>query len=151
MRHDQNHPVREGSNPNSNAARAKRWLITHYPLLGSLLTQFELVEDPEVCERMNIAVAAMQISTGEIFINPRRALGIEEAKFVVAHEVLHAGLNHASRRQGRDAYLWNVACDFVINDWLVGMCVGVPPAFGMLYDDELRGWSADDIYLRLAL
>ncbi len=150
MRHDQNHPVRAGSNPNSNAARAKRWLITHYPLLGSLLTQFELVEDADVCERMSIAVAAVQISTGEIFINPRRALGIEEAKFVVAHEVLHAGLNHASRRQGRDAYLWNVACDFVINDWLVGMNVGTAPSFGMLYDDELRGWSADDIYLRLA-
>jgi predicted metal-dependent peptidase len=150
LRHDANHPLREGSNPHSNAARAKRWLITHYPLLGGLLTQFELVEDVDVCERMKISVAAIQISTGEIFINPRRALGIEEAKFVVAHEVLHAGLNHSSRRQGRDAYLWNVACDFVINDWLVGMNVGTAPTFGMLYDDELRGWSADDIYLRLA-
>ncbi len=150
LRHDANHPQREGSNPNSNAARAKRWLITHYPLLGGLLTQFELVEDAGVCERMRISVAAIQISTGEIFINPRRALGIEEAKFVVAHEVLHAGLNHSSRRQGRDPYLWNVACDFVINDWLVGMNVGTAPTFGMLYDDELRGWSADDIYLRLA-
>ncbi len=150
MRHDENHPRREGSNPHSNAARAKRWLITHYPLLGGLLTQFELVEDADVCERMKISVAAIQISTGEIYINPRRALGIEEAKFVVAHEVLHAGLNHSSRRQGRDSYLWNVACDFVINDWLVGMNVGTAPTFGMLYDDELRGWSADDIYLRLA-
>jgi predicted metal-dependent peptidase len=150
MRHDENHPVRVGSNPNSNAARARRWLITHYPLLGGLLTQFELVEDADVCERMKISVAAIQISTGEIFINPRRALGIEEAKFVVAHEVLHAGLNHSSRRQGRDPYLWNVACDFVINDWLVGMNVGTAPTFGMLFDDELRGWSADDIYLRLA-
>ena len=45
-----------GGNPNSNAARAKRWLIAHYPLLGSLLTQFELVEDIELCRRMDISI-----------------------------------------------------------------------------------------------
>ena len=150
LQHDANHVPRPGSDPHSVAACAKRWLITHYPLLGSLLTQFELVEDAAVCERLEIGIAAIQISTGEIFINPRRQLGLEQAKFVIAHEVLHAGLNHASRRHGRDAYLWNVACDFVINDWLVGMNVGIPPEVGLLFDEELRGWSADDIYLRLA-
>ena len=150
LQHDANQAPRSASDPHSNAARAKRWLITHYPLLGSLLTQFELVEDAELCQRLDIGIAAIQISTGEIFINPRRQLGLEQAKFVIAHEVLHAGLNHASRRHGRDAYLWNVACDFVINDWLVGMNVGIPPEAGLLFDEELRGWSADDIYLRLA-
>ncbi len=150
MQHEANHPVRPGSDPNSNASRARRWLISHYPLLGSLLTQFELVEDPDVCERLRISIAAVQISTGEIYINPRRQLGLEQAKFVVAHEVLHAGLNHSSRRQGRDAYLWNVACDFVINDWLVQMNLGLPPEGGLLLDDALRGMAAEDIYLQLA-
>jgi predicted metal-dependent peptidase len=150
LQHDASHAPRPGSDPNSEAARARRWLITHFPLLGSLLTQFELVEDAAVCERLDISIAAIQIGTGEIFINPRRQLGFEQAKFVIAHEVLHAGLNHASRRHGRDAHLWNVACDFVINDWLVGMNVGIPPDVGLLFDEELRGWSADDIYLRLA-
>lgn len=150
LQHEANHPARPGGNPNSNAARARRWLISHYPLLGALLTQFELVEDAEVCERLRISIAAVQISSGEIYINPRRQLGIEQAKFVVAHEVLHAGLNHSSRRQGRDPYLWNVACDFVINDWLVSMNLGTPPEGGLLFDDELRGWAADDIYTRLA-
>ena len=46
--HDATHAPRAGAKPNSPAAQAKRWLITHYPLLGSLLTQFELVEDVEV-------------------------------------------------------------------------------------------------------
>ncbi len=150
LQHEATHPQRVGSNPHSNAAKARRWLVAHYPLLGSLLTQFELVEDAELCERMAISIAAVQISTGEIYINPRRQLGIEQAKFVVAHEVLHAGLNHSSRRRGRDPYLWNVACDFVINDWLVSMSVGTPPEGGLLFDDALRGWAADDIYLRLA-
>ncbi len=150
MQHEANHPVRPGSDPNSNASRARRWLISHYPLLGSLLTQFELVEDADVCERLRISIAAVQISTGEIYINPRRQLGLEQAKFVVAHEVLHAGLNHSSRRQGRDAYLWNVACDFVINHWLVQMNLGLPPEGGLLLDDSFQGLAAEDIYLKLA-
>lgn len=148
--HEADLAPRPGGNPNSTAARAKRWLMAHYPLLGSLLTQFELVEDVAVCRRMNIQVAAIHVAAGEIYINPARGLSFDAAKFVVAHEVLHAGLCHGSQRQGRDAYLWNVACDFVINDWLVGMALGTPPEGGLLFDDALRGWAAEDIYLRLA-
>ena len=147
--HDAGHAPREGANPNSNAARARRWLIAHHPLLGGLLSQFELVEDVQVCHRLDIAIAAIHVAAGEIYINPARGLSLEQCKFVVAHEVLHAGLCHASRRNGRDPYLWNVACDFVINDWLVAMRVGSPPDCP-LFDEELRGWPADDIYLRLA-
>ena len=125
--HEAGHAPREGANPNSAAARAKRWLVAHYPLLGGLLTQFELVEDVVACRSLDISIAAIHVGAGEIYINPARGLDFEQCKFVVAHEVLHAGLCHSSRRNGRDAYLWNVACDFVINDWLVTMQVGTPP------------------------
>jgi predicted metal-dependent peptidase len=147
--HEVSHAPRAGVSPNSAAARAKRWLIAHYPLLGGLLTQFDLVEDVQVCRNMDIRVAAIHVGSGEIYINPARGLDLEQCKFVVAHEVLHAGLCHSSRRNGRDPYLWNVACDFVINDWLVTMNVGIAPD-GLLFDEDLRGGSADDIYLRLA-
>jgi predicted metal-dependent peptidase len=150
LQHEVNQTAPAGRDPNSTGARAKRWLIAHYPLLGALLTHFKLVEDAEVCERLRIHIAAIQIGTGEIYLNPRRQLGPEQAKFVLAHEILHAGLNHAGRRQGRDPYLWNVACDFVINDWLVGMQLGTAPEGGLLFDEELRGQPAEDIYLRLA-
>ncbi len=150
VHHEGGPAPREGANPNSNAQRAKRWLVAHYPLLGGLLTQFDLVEDAQVCRRLDIAIAAIHVGAGEIYVNPLRGLSLEQAKFVVAHEVLHAGLCHSSRRNGRDPFLWNVACDFVINDWLVTMQVGTPPPDGLLFDDALRGWSADDIYLRLA-
>ncbi|MFT4103876.1 MAG: hypothetical protein QM674_23205 [Burkholderiaceae bacterium] len=149
LQHEVSQPGRPGTDPNSTGARAKRWLISHYPLLGSLLTSFDLIEDAEVCERLHISIAAIQIGTAEIYLNPRRQLGLEQAKFVLAHEILHAGLNHASRRRGRDPYLWNVACDFVINDWLIGMNLGIPPDGGLLFDEELRGLPAEDIYLKL--
>jgi predicted metal-dependent peptidase len=142
---------KSGVVPDSNADRAKRWLITHYPLFGSLLAQFEIIEDAEICRRMDIGIAAIWVNLGEIYLNPVRLLTIEQSKFVLAHEVLHAGLCHSARRRGRDAYLWNVACDFVINDWLVQMQIGQPPPqLGLLYDEELRGLAAEEIYLRLA-
>ena len=31
-------------------------------------------------------------------------------------------MDHAGRSQGRDRFLWNVACDYVINDWLAEHC-----------------------------
>ena len=64
----------------------------------------------------------------------------------MAHEYLHAGLCHYERCQGRDRYLWNVACDYVINDWLHEMRIGDMPEEGLLYDKELHAMSAEAIY-----
>lgn len=50
-----------------------------------------------------------------------------ERRFVIAHELLHAGLRHDTRGGGRDPWLWNVACDYVINGWLAEMDVGDRP------------------------
>jgi predicted metal-dependent peptidase len=65
---------------------------------------------------------------------------------VLAHELLHVGLRHQARRLGRDPYLWNVACDYVVNGWLVEMGVGELPAFGVLYEPTLQGMSAEGVY-----
>jgi hypothetical protein len=45
-----------------------------------------------------------------------------------------------------DPWLWNLACDFVINGWLVEMGVGEIPSIGMLYDPLLQGMSGDEVY-----
>ncbi|WP_373372022.1 DUF2201 family putative metallopeptidase [Nannocystis radixulma] len=87
----------------------------------------------------------------ELYVNPAAHLDDHAARFVVAHELLHVGLRHQARRQGRDPYLWNVACDFVINGWLVEMGIGELPAFGLLYDPELKGLSAEAIYDRIVV
>ena len=48
-------------------------------------------------------------------------------------------------------YLGNVACDYVINGWLVEMGLGELPKVGALYDPELKGLSAEAIYDRIVL
>ena len=131
------------------AVKAKNWFINSYPLLGALAANFAIIEDPIICARINIFVAAVNEYMQEIYMNPAAGLDDYECRFVMAHELLHVGLRHQERCQGRDPYLWNVACDYIINGWLVEMGVGELPKIGALYDPDLKGLSAEAIYDRI--
>ncbi|MBE8524532.1 hypothetical protein ILP97_44830 [Amycolatopsis sp. H6(2020)] len=125
--------------------RALSWFVSSFPLLGAVAAGFTLVVDAEVVRAWDIALAAVDAEHGEIYVNPAAALTSEEWRFVLAHEMLHAALRHDRRALGRDPYLWNVACDYVINGWLVAMGVGELP-HGVLHDQQLTGMSAESVY-----
>ncbi|MEV6300718.1 hypothetical protein AB0M02_15020 [Actinoplanes sp. NPDC051861] len=128
---------------------AMSWFLGSYPLLGGVAAGFTLVADGQLARGWEISIAAVSAEAGEIYVNPWRSLSEQEWRFVLAHELLHVALRHHDRVGGRDPYLWNVACDYVINGWLVEMGVGVLPD-GTLHDPELRGFSAEQVYDRLA-
>ncbi|MGW6894975.1 MULTISPECIES: vWA domain-containing protein [unclassified Streptomyces] len=128
---------------------ALEWFITSYPLLGGIAAGIKLVADAELARAHGIAVAAVNAEAGEIYINPLRQFEPEEWRFVLAHEMLHAALRHGDRCGTRDPYLFNVACDYVINGWLREMQVGEMPQ-GLLYDQEMTGLSAEEVYDRIA-
>ena len=130
------------------AELAKAWFISSYPLLGAIATRFRLVTDGTALTRMGIRIAAVSCHMAEIYINPHAGLSAEEWLFVLAHEFLHAALRHDERLEGRDPLLWNIACDFVINDWLLEMHVGCMPD-GALYDAQFHGLSAEVVYDRI--
>ncbi|SEE42146.1 Predicted metal-dependent peptidase [Streptomyces sp. 2131.1] len=129
--------------------RALNWFVSSYPLLGGLAAGLKIVADAELARTQGIAVAAVSPVAGEIYINPLCGFTDEEWRFVLAHEMLHAALRHGERRGGRDPFLFNVAADYVVNDWLVQMRVGDMPE-GLLYDPHLRGLSAEEVYDRIA-
>jgi len=129
----------------SRVSRAKEWFISSYPLLGAIAANFKIIENHEICQRMEISIAAVSPSMSEIYINPAARLDSEELRFVMAHEFLHAALRHDARQEWRDAYLWNIACDFVINQWLTEIGVGERPG-GLLYDEQFKGMNAEAVY-----
>jgi predicted metal-dependent peptidase len=129
--------------------QALNWFISSYPLLGALAAAFKLVEDAEVCRLHGIRIAAISPAAAELYVNPLCGLADGEYRFVVAHELLHAGLRHDTRGGGRDPWLWNVACDYVINGWLTEMAVGDLPD-SALHDPALRGKSAEEVYDEIA-
>lgn len=130
----------------SQMQKAAEWFINHYPLLGGLATGFKIIETRGRAELSDIEIAAVNVVSGEIYVNPAAGLTQEEWRFVLAHEYLHAGLQHHARRNGRDPYLWNIACDFVINGWLFEMQIGIMPQSGLMYDETLKNKSAEEIY-----
>ena len=78
---------------------------------------------------------------------PARQHTSQEWRFILAHEALHAALAHQSRAGGRDHYLWNLAADFVINQWLVEMGVGEMPDGRVPHDPQFAGMSeAESVY-----
>lgn len=129
--------------------RALSWFVSSYPLLGGIAAGIRLVPDAELARAHGIQIAAVDAEAGEIYLNPLYRLEDEEWRFVLAHEMLHAALRHGDRCGPRDPYLFNVACDYVINGWLREMQIGTMPD-GLLYDPELAGLSAEEVYDRIA-
>ena len=130
--------------------RAQEWFLSSYPLLGGVASGFRLIDDPLIVSRLNIPIAAISIQMREIYVNPTAGLSEQEWRFVFAHEYLHAALCHEARLGDRNPELWNVACDYVINQWLRDMNVGSMPE-GSLFDPDLQGLSAESVYDRLAV
>jgi predicted metal-dependent peptidase len=129
--------------------RALNWFVSSYPLLGGLAAGMTVVADAELARAHGISVAAVDPAAGEIYINPLLRHTEDEWRFILAHEMLHAALRHGDRRGARDQFLFNVAADYVINGWLMEMGVGTMPE-GLLYDVELAGLSAEEVYDRIA-
>ena len=124
---------------------ARDWFLSSYPLLGALATSFRVVDDREAVRRMGLPVAAVNCQLRELYINADLRLNLEVWKFILAHEFLHAALRHDIRCQDRGPVLWNVACDFVVNDWLLEMNVGAMPDLA-LHDPAFRGMSVEGVY-----
>lgn len=134
----------------SKSSQAAQWFINHYPLLGGVAAGFQIIESWKICEKEEVQIAAVNVQAGKIYVNPTANLQEEELRFVLAQEFLHAGLQHQERCQGRDPYLWNVACDYVINGWLLDMRIGKMPD-GVLFDDTLKKMSAEEVYDKIIM
>ncbi|MGW0249478.1 vWA domain-containing protein [Nocardia goodfellowii] len=138
-----------GPRPKDPWDKALGWFVSSFPLLGALAAGMRIVAEVEVARGWNISIAAVNAEAGEIYINPLAGFDTEQWRFILAHEMLHAALRHGERTNWRDPYLFNIACDYVVNGWLVEMNVGAMPE-GLLYDPALKGCSAEEVYDRIA-
>lgn len=92
--------------------KSKVFLGENAAFLGTLMSSMNFVWS------RSIPTAA---TNGETFWwNPDFFLSLEAEtrKTVLIHELWHAGLLHMVRRGDRDPYIWNVACDYRINNGL---------------------------------
>ena len=81
-----------------------------------------------------------------IFVNPEYFMSKEmgKRKTVVIHEIAHVANGHHLRRDGRDQWWWNLACDYAIN--IILRDSGQEIDDNWACDEKYRGWSAERIY-----
>jgi predicted metal-dependent peptidase len=118
--------------------KARTALLLDHPFFGTLL--FRLGARP--CR----SIATMATDGTSLFFNPDfvDTLSMAELAGTLAHEVLHPGLQHHTRRNRRDTRRWNMACDYAINPILLEAGLTLPK--GILFDQRFRGMSAERIY-----
>lgn len=119
---------------------ARTSLVIDKPFLGALVLRLPMTAaDPKWCR-------ATATDARTFYYNPEYidALDLEQTKFILAHEALHAALAHFHRRGHRDKHRWDLACDHAINPLLVADGLRPPP--GALVLDSFSGMTAEEIY-----
>lgn len=121
--------------------KARTTLLLDHPFFGSLLFRLK--------GRESRSIKTMATDGISLFYNPNFVDTLNAATLcgVLAHEVLHPGLQHHVRRSGRDPKRWNEACDYAINPILLDAGLHLPE--GVLVDHRFREMSAEQIYNQL--
>lgn len=83
----------------------------------------------------------------DLFVNPAylASLKSKERVGLLLHEVLHAALLHVPRRGPRDALLWNIAADIVVNGVVAKQAgIDLPPRG--IREKSLEHLSVEEVY-----
>lgn len=118
-------------------------LMMKHPFIGNLTSRLILKPDDEIS---TAATDGRNIFFNAGFINK---LVKKEVEFVAAHELFHCVLEHAgvdSRITGKNAKVWNIATDLVVNLMLVEQGMSLPTTVPCLYDKKYTNWSSEEIY-----
>jgi predicted metal-dependent peptidase len=121
--------------------KARTALLLDHPFFGSLLFRLK--------GRQSWSIKTMATDGISLFYNPDFVDTLNAATLcgVLAHEVMHPGLQHHVRRSGRDPKRWNEACDYAINPILLDAGLHLPER--VLVDHRFREMSSEQIYNQL--
>lgn len=121
--------------------KARISLLVGNPFFGRLCMLLKIKETDRI--------PIMATDGKYLFYNKRTAkkLSKMEIKTVIAHEVLHCVLGHLWRRDKREPFRWNFACDYAVNLILENNKFVLPK--GILLNHSYIGMNAEAIYEKL--
>ena len=121
---------------------ARVGLLLRHPWFGNMSTRLQLVESDDWCP-----TAATDGRTLYYNVQFMNSLDIAEIEFVVAHEILHCAFDHIIRVGDRIKMLYNIACDYLVNNVLVRDKIGKAPSKIKIYQDfQYNGWTSEEVY-----
>ena len=118
---------------------ARIGLLIKQPFFGSMATRLKIVRADDM--------PTAATDGRHFYYNLEFIAGLtpKETEFLFGHEVLHNVFEHHLRKEERNHMLWNIACDYAINDILIESKIG-DRIDDTLYDAKYRGMSSEKIY-----
>jgi predicted metal-dependent peptidase len=122
--------------------KARVRMLLKHPFWGNLATRMKLIEASDWCS--TAATDGRNFYYCTDFINK---LDDDELVFLFGHEVGHCVFDHMGRRGDRDAQVWNMAGDYLVNDMLIQNNVGKKiSSVPLLWDPKYRDMTAEEVY-----
>jgi len=122
---------------------ARVGLLLRHPFFGNMATRLKIEEATDWTG--TAATDGRAIYFNRKFFEP---LTIKQVEFVIAHEILHNVFDHMSRREGRNARIFNIAADYCANGQIVRDKIGDHniPGITIFHDPKYYGMGAEEIY-----
>lgn len=124
----------------SNISKDRMRLIIKNPFFATILLKHKLVEKKG---HGTVSIDGVSITYDPDFYD---SLSPREREAVLCHEALHVSNLHHLRKNGRDHKLWNVACDYAINQFVVDDKGNSILPEDCLLDDKYAGMCSERIY-----
>ena len=122
-------------------SKAKAKLLVNYPFFGSLASRLEIVQNDDI---QAFKSDGLKLEYNSDFIQKTT---ISELEFVFANGAMHSSLAYDNRKNNRSGWLWQLACDYAINDMLVENDLDRPDEAH--YSKRFSGLYAEEIYAEL--
>lgn len=122
---------------------ARVGLLLRHPFFGNMATRLKIKECTDWCP--TAATDGRHLFYNRDFFEK---LTTKQVEFVIAHEILHNVFDHMSRRESRDAQIFNIAADYCVNGQLVRDRIGDHniPDIQIFHDSKYYGYSAEQVY-----
>ena len=121
---------------------ARVGLLLRHPFFGNMATRLKIVAADDMIP--TAAVDGRNLYFNTQFFN---AMSNKEIEFVIAHEILHMVFDHLTRREDRNPMLYNIACDYIVNNLLIRDRIGEKPKLvECYYDTKYEGWTSEEVY-----
>jgi hypothetical protein len=117
-------------------------LLIRQPFFGNLATRLKIIDATDWCA--TAATDGRNFYYNENFVN---ALNQKQTEFLFGHEILHCVYDHFTRRDDRDAQIYNIAADYCVNGDLIRHNIGeVITQVKPFHDAKYYGWASEEVY-----
>ena len=121
---------------------ARVGLLLRHPFFGNMATRLKIESCDAWCP--TAATDGRHLYYNTQFFNQ---LTEKQIEFVIAHEILHCVYDHMSRRDDRNPMLYNVACDYLVNNLLLRERIGEKVTQIPIFQDyKYDGWTSEEVY-----